>query len=233
MDEQLTTQKRRRLQQEQDDDDDEEQSNSPAAVPSSSSADAVEYYDSLVNRLSKEEVDAVIEHYEQKYQFVTNAQGCRIMGKKIKQPRKRGSVQPVWGPLARKTDGYLQVTVAGIEKESARFKELFPNGKAQKVEWHRLCWRKHNNYAKCVQGQHICHRCGNRDCGTRGHLVQSSREINEEQKHCRYLYFDDPSTGKRQLLLQCIHQPPCIPALEAQPLQVVNDPSIQSNVRYL
>lgn len=198
-----------------------------------SSSDAVEYYDSLVNRLTEEEVDAVIAHYEHKYEFILNAQGCKLMGKKVKQPRKRGSVKPVWGPLVRKTDGYLQVTVAGIPKDGLRFKELFPKGKVQKVEWHRLCWRQHNNYAKCVKDKHICHRCGNRDCGTRDHLVQSTRDINEEQKHCRYLYYDNPSSGDRQLFLYCTHQPPCIPALEAWSLCVVPNQAIQNSVAFL
>lgn len=176
-----------------------------------------EYYDSVVNLLTAEEIDAVVANYKEKYEFIINDQGCEIMGKKIKRPRKRGGIDPQWRPLARKNDGYLQVTVAGVPKRP----ELFPSGKAQKVEWHRLCWRQHNNYAKCVKGQHICHRCGNRDCGTEGHLAENTRSINEEQKYCRYYYTQ--VEDEKTIFLSCDHDPPCIPKFEPRKAVLITD----------
>lgn len=192
--------------------------------------DGGDYYDCLVNRLTKQEIDAIIAHYEETYDFVVNDQGCKIMDRKKKKPKKRlrDDHQPAkWEPLARKTDSYLQVTVNGIKSNSERFKELFPKGKVQKVEWHRLCWRKHNNYEKCVFGKHICHRCGNRDCGTEGHLIQASRDLNEEHKHCCYFHCNG------NLFLFCIHDPPCIPKQEAKPLSLISDNKIKSAVQFL
>jgi hypothetical protein len=138
-------------------------------------------------------------------------------GQEKDRPRKRGGSFPKWESLARKDDGYLQVTVCGIEEGTARFKELFPNGKRQKVEWHRLKWRKYNGYALMREGMQIAHRCGVRDCGTVDHIIQTTRAVNEQQKYCRYIHYNG------NIFIACNHEPKCIPPLAAVPLAAVDE----------
>jgi len=132
--------------------------------------------------------------------------------------------------LAAKPDGYVQCTVKGIEKYSGRFAKLFPGGKLQKVLWHQLSWRYHNDfrplpYNECGSIQ-IGHICTNPMCGAKAHLQIVTRKINESQKKCSYAYIlgDD---RKPVFFLTCTHTPCCQPANHrAIPLIAVTDTTL-------
>lgn len=75
--------------------------------------------ESKVNLLTFDELKATILYYESKYVFETNLYGCQIMGHKKVMPSKRpGRPAPKWDPLARRNDGYLQVTVQLTESRN-------------------------------------------------------------------------------------------------------------------
>jgi hypothetical protein len=70
--------------------------------------------------------------YTLTYFFETNDRGCQIMGKKKERPRKRAGVYPKWEPLARKEDGYLQVTVCGVGRRHSSLQRTLSQWKASK-----------------------------------------------------------------------------------------------------
>ncbi len=206
-----------------------------------------EYYDSLINKLTAGEIVTIVAYYRNRYQFETNDRGCEIMGKKLKPPRKRGGKFPIWKPLARK-EGYLQVTCAGLDvyyrdrgelKGDEVFKTHHPrrsilcNSKLQlqKVLWHQLCWRHDHDFALIPKAKQCAHRCGVRDCGTTGHIILASPELNEEHKQCKYLYAT--LNGQKKLFLHCIHEPQCIPPLSAVPMKLVTDQSVINTMKYV
>ena len=189
---------------------------------------------SFVNKLTKEEIKSIVNHYHKKYTFEENDRKCSIMGKKKICPRKRKGTQPRWEPLVRK-DGYLQVTIAGMSQlydEEIKTKGLkgFTKGhpraqvlctlsksnnlQLRKVFWHQICWRFYNKFAKIPPNRHIAHRCSVRDCGTKGHIICTTRVLNEEHKKCHYVYFKNDD-GETVFGLVCNHEPKCIPRLVA------------------
>jgi hypothetical protein len=209
--------------------------NVPSSSENSRSSDGlldddVEYLDSVVMRMTPDEVDATIRHYESKYVFETTPQGCRIMKAKRKRPKKTKR----WEPLRRKKDGYLQVTVPTAAVPASphpRFIQLF-GAKRRKVLWHQLCWRKANAHAVQRTGMDICHSCPHKDCGVGSHLSENSRLYNETQKKCCYVYIEDDD-GTKHVYLLCRHDPQCRPALQAQPLRSVTGRSILDEMEFL
>jgi len=125
----------------------------------------------------------------------------------------------------------VQVTPSGIVKDSTRWKELFGNDAkaAQKVLWHQVAWRYHNQFATIPytntgEAVQIGHTCGLRSCGAAAHLRLMTRSENESQKRCGYVYTTDEKTGEPTFYLACVHTPPCVPqSRQSTPLTVVKD----------
>jgi len=135
--------------------------------------------------------------------------------------------------LAAKGDNYVQVTPMGIKKGGVRWKTLFGDSAkaAQKVLWHQVAWRFHNNYQVIPYtadgSAQIGHSCGKRNCGAAAHLSIVDRATNEQQKKCSYAYIEDEKTHAPIFYLMCSHTPPCIPHTRtATKLILVNQPPI-------
>jgi len=117
--------------------------------------------------------------------------------------------------LAPKGDGYVQVTPMGIRKDGTRWKVLFGASAkaAQKVLWHQVAWRFHNNYQVIPYtadgSAQIGHSCGKRNCGAAAHISIVDRATNEQQKRCSYVYVEDEKTNAPIFYLMCSHTPPC------------------------
>jgi hypothetical protein len=177
---------------------------------------------SIINLITDNEVKATVDFYKRTYNFkIVGAHGCEIMGNKKKPPRVRNGRQPANNPLARKKDGYLQVTLQlSSERNRVLFFDKKDPGKKQKVLWHALYWR-YNNPGRLIEtGNQIAHRCPHKDCGK--HTYSVPRNINEEHKKCSYVYFEDEHNNKK-VFLKCIHNPLCKPALNAIELHDVTD----------
>jgi hypothetical protein len=135
--------------------------------------------------------------------------------------------------LAPKGDGYVQVTPMGIKKDGTRWKALFGTSAraAQKVLWHQVAWRFHNNYQVIPYtadgSAQIGHSCGKRNCGAAAHISIVDRATNEQQKRCSYVYIEDQKTQAPAFYLMCSHTPPCIPhTRKATKLTLVDQPPI-------
>jgi len=164
----------------------------------------------LINLLSTDEIRRT---YEEQRGLTLSSNGCEL---------NTG--------LAAKADGYVQCTVKGIEKYSARFVELFPGGKLQKVLWHQLAWRYHNDFQPLPYNEsgsiQIGHTCTKPKCGAKAHLQIVSRKLNESQKKCSYVYTLGDN-GQPIFFLVCTHTPRCQPANHrATPLVAVTDPTL-------
>jgi len=139
--------------------------------------------------------------------------------------------------LKPKNDGYVQVTIAGLVKGTARYMEFINSGgRRKKVLWHQVAWRYHNDFAMIPYNgdNQIAHTCANKRCSIKIHLKIVSRLTNEEQKKCRYVYYDSP-TGERITWLACHHvgsKDQCTPPLIAYPLAPVEGP-VLSHIRYV
>jgi len=127
----------------------------------------------------------------------------------------------------------VQVTPMGIKKDGTRWKALFgTNAKAaQKVLWHQVAWRFHNNYQvipyTAYGSAQIGHSCGKRTCGAAAHISIVDRATNEQQKRCSYVYTQTDKTHAPVFYLMCPHTPPCIPhARSAIKLTLIDQPPI-------
>jgi len=171
--------------------------------------------DSLINKLTLDELRSTLQGYLDDYNVDTDEQGCKRLGTK-KSTNKT---------LARKSDGYLQVCVRGVSKEtnSARYIELFGGLDKQiiKVLIHQVAWRvEHEDLIP--DAKQICHTCSSTDCFNADHLVCGSRVLNESHKLCKYVYIKDNVSGNNSTFLLCPHEPKCHPPLKAYPLQPVS-----------
>jgi len=89
--------------------------------------------------------------------------------------------------------------------------------------WHRICWRYWNFPDIIEEGLHIGHTCQVRDCGAKLHLIKCSKDLNEQQKFCRYYYYLNPINNEPIFFLYCPHTPKCSPPKIAYLLTPLND----------
>ncbi len=142
---------------------------------------------SSINRLSDEEVEETFKFYEKKYE-IENDDGCYKLGKD-KKTRKY---------MTPKANGYLMISPQRSEKKK----------KPEKILWHQLCWRYHNNCERIPYDCIIHQRCGNHLCGDKTHLGVSHKNVPlEEHKQCEYFF----TRNVAHEYLHCEHQPCCIP----------------------
>jgi hypothetical protein len=167
--------------------------------------------DSLINRLSQDEVETTWKSIIERYHLVTT-NDCSIIG-----PKKSNGKM-----MATRAGGYLQISVQGVKSNSQRWAALNFSEAAGKVDWHHIVWRKHNPGKLIPSGEQVCHLCPNKACCIGAHYICGSRALNESHKLCRYVYLPDTiEPDGYKFYLQCSHQPPCRPKLEALPLQAI------------
>jgi hypothetical protein len=111
----------------------------------------------------------------------------------------------------------------GSEKKTLQptdngYHQLYVKNLRKRILWHQVCWRLTHLFAKIPENFIIHQTCGNTLCGAKHHLSAVHKSIDlPEHKQCFYVADQISKT----MMIHCNHDPQCIPAPVAQPVEKI------------